>query len=298
MNHTIGRKISVIVAMILMCGTASAAVKFPFTGAKVAPSQDVIAGNLDEITPQNTVTVVHNVPQVAVSTSAVQMPDPSAAAVGVVDAIKDPNMSQKVPDCPPPPTPPASCDGCGCGSPGSVTWSGWDKVTGGVCANGGSGGWLVTQAGSAPYCPPPPPPATSLDSQNGDYAAGTRVKCSSDGTCVISYGITEANGQWVTESQTTTVSDLENGGVSYGAGTSNQGTVSLSGNSLAITNDGMSSVVNANTNQQISGTSIAQQRAQTIAYDNATGHSSFNSTANQEFNTEQNGTSNAGLNTW
>lgn len=192
------KKLSVMVAAVvasLAFAPLASAVTFPFLNPGVTPPQDVIAANLDEITPQNTVTVVHNVPQTTASTTVEQYANPSTASFGLVSAIKDPNMSQKVPDCAPPPTPAANCNNIGqCGSPGNVSWSGWDKVSGGVCNGGSAGGWLVTAAGAAPanYYPPEPV-STGLT-----FAGGGTSYTTPYGNTVNSNGsVTLANGQTV-----------------------------------------------------------------------------------------------------
>lgn len=191
------QRISLLAMALAMTLAVSApvdasAVTFPaFTGVKVTPPQDVIAANLDEITPQNTVTVVHTIPQVVPGN--VNMPNPSSAAVGIVTAFKNPNMSQQVPDCAPPPAPASNCNNIGqCGSPGSVSWSGWDKVNGGVCNGGSAGGWLVSAAGAAPanYYPPSPSPSLVLPGGGTTYVTPYGNTIYSNGTVVLANGTT------------------------------------------------------------------------------------------------------------
>lgn len=198
------KKIYIIVSTLVtalalapMASAMSAAnmAKFGFLNPGVTPPQDVIAANLDEITPQNTVTVVHTMPQQVVPNEATaNMPDPYSASVGILTAFKNPNMSQATPDCPPPPTP-----GNSCGS-GTVKWSGWDQVSGGVCSGGGTGGWLVTPA---PYCPPPTLPATTAPTQTGSLNVATSTYtvnvsyygCTyGAGSCTASRTVTNSSG--------------------------------------------------------------------------------------------------------
>jgi hypothetical protein len=190
--------LAMAVAMTLAMGSEANAVTFPFLNPGVTPPQDVIAANLDEITPQNTVIVVHNVPQVVPPTlTQSQLPNPTSASFGVETAFKDPNMSQAVPDCPPPPTP-----GNSCGS-GAVKWSGWDHVSGGVCSGGGTGGWLVTPA---PYCPPPTLPSTTSPTQTGSLSVATSTYtvnisyygCTyGAGSCTASRTVTNSGGSQI-----------------------------------------------------------------------------------------------------
>lgn len=193
--------LALAVAMTLAMVSEANAVTFPFLNPGVTPPQDVIAANLDEITPQNTVIVVHNVPQVTppplTAAFLAQLPNPASASFGVVTAFKDPNMSQAVPDCPPPPTP-----GNSCGS-GTVKWSGWDHVSGGVCSGGGAGGWLVTPA---PYCPPPTLPATTAPTQTGSLNVATSTYTVNvsyygciygAGSCTASRTVTNSGGSQI-----------------------------------------------------------------------------------------------------
>ncbi len=139
-----------------------------FLNPGVTPEKDLIAWPLIEDTPQNT--VVSSPAPTAVTPPAASslsgFPVPTGAAVGLLSAIKNPNMSQATPDCAPPPTPQPT--GCSCGGyAGTVTWSGWDQVSGGTCNGGSAGGWLTTQGGCY-ACPPPPPPAPT----SGTFATG------------------------------------------------------------------------------------------------------------------------------
>lgn len=262
--------LTVAVAMTFATVSEANAVTFPFTGAKAAPSQDVIAANLDEITPKNTVAVVHGVPQVAPSLTASQMPNPTGAAFGVATAIKDPNMSQQVPDCPAPPPPPPNCNNVGqCGSPGGVEWSGWDHVSGGVCNGGGPGGWYVIPAGPAPanVYPPASSSTTSgsgggqyaaLDSASGISANGTTTKCNPiSGACTITYDLGTGTG-YRQATVNTTMSALKSGSISLPGTTA---TVGISGGNVVTTNTGVQVDVNAATNVQDGGASLAQQGA-------------------------------------
>ncbi len=262
---TYKKQISILataVAMTLAMVSEANAVTFPFTGAKVTPSQDVIAANLDEITPQNTVTVVHNITQVTPTLTASQMPNPTSASFGVVTAFNDPNMSQAVPDCTPPPTPPPNCNNIGqCGSPGSVSWSGWDKVSGGVCDTGDAGGWLVTAAGPAPanYY-------TALNSASGIFANGMTIRCNG-GACTVTYGV--GNGYKITPvTLHVSLYTLENGGFYLPGskpGSKDPTSVSIVGGDVVTTNQGLIVITNAATNIQDGGSSIAQQEAQIAA---------------------------------
>lgn len=138
--------------------------------ATVAPPGDVIAATLPKIvTTINGSQVTHQVVQIpsvpmltpAPLSSLPNVPRPPGPAVGVVFAIPGDNLSQANPDCPPPPVPSAASCPYG-GTNGSVRWSGWDKVTGGTCADGSLGGWLTTAAA----CNAAPPPS------NGGLPAG------------------------------------------------------------------------------------------------------------------------------
>ncbi|MBU2764911.1 hypothetical protein HAP94_01560 [Acidithiobacillus ferrivorans] len=271
--------LAMAVAMTLAMVSEANAVTFPFTGVKVTPPQDVIAANLDEITPHNTVTVVHNITQVTPTLTASQMPNPTSASFGVVTAFKDPNMSQKVPDCAPPPTPPSNCNNIGqCGSPGNVSWSGWDKVSGGVCNTGGAGGWMVTAAGAAPanYYPPPAQAMGDIGSgQSYVTPYGNTITNNGNGTATVK----EANGYTV---QTTINS---NGSVTFGdqAG-GNVTTDSFSNGGYASNNTNGAQVVVAGGTlygNNAATTAAAYQQGTTGAYTNKviTSSSAVQSTA-------------------
>jgi hypothetical protein len=251
--------LAMAVAMTLAMVSEANAVTFPFTGVKVTPPQDVIAANLDEITPQNTVTVVHNITQVTPTLTASQMPNPTSASFGVVTAFKDPNMSQKVPDCAPPPTPPSNCNNIGqCGSPGNVSWSGWDKVSGGVCNTGGAGGWMVTAAGAAPanYYPPPVTTTSTMtvNTNLGNitytaYSNGTLVVTGNSGSHTLQGTVSNGTVTAFSSKTGNTISANANGvSVAYGAGgvqTYSNGTSNLSCGSSGCNSGGSNFQVNS-----------------------------------------------------
>lgn len=233
---------SAVIASLALSPLASATT-FPFLNPGATPAQDVIAANLDEITPQNTVTVVHAVPQTTPSTTTVeQSANPATASFGLVSGIKNPNMSQKVPDCAPPPTPPSNCNNIGqCGSPGNVSWSGWDKVNGGVCNGGSAGGWLVTAAGAAPpnYYPPPVTATSTLtvNTNLGNitytaYSNGTLVVTGNGGSHTLQGTVSNGTVTAFSPNTGNTISVNASGvSVAYGAGgvqTYSNGTSSFS----------------------------------------------------------------------
>jgi len=155
-----------------------------------------------------------------------QSANPATASFGLVSGIKNPNMSQKVPDCAPPPAPQPSC-ACG-GYPGTVSWSGWDQVTGGTCNGGGAGGWLTTPGGCY-ACPPPPPPAP----QSAEPLSSFTVNFIQNGQSgVLSYtGL--SNGQIIeTDSLTGTTTTID-GSVNNGQVT---GVNPVTGNILTLGN--------------------------------------------------------------
>ncbi len=188
-----------------------------FLNPGVTPIRDLIAWPLIKNQYQNGQnSVVASPAPTAVTPPPVSslsgFPVPTGAAVGLLSAIKNPNMSQATPDCAPPPTPqPADCS-CG-GYAGTVTWSGWDQVSGGTCNGGGAGGWLTTQGG-CDACPPPPPSA--YDGGNFSLVTGysddatitvsgdTATRCNALGVCETGTVTQGANG-------TITISGLLNG---------------------------------------------------------------------------------------
>ncbi len=90
-----------------------------FLNPGVTPIRDLIAWPLIEDTPQNTVSSSPEPTAVTPPTvsSLTGFPVPIGAAVGLLSAIENPNMSQVTPDCVPPPVPQPSC-ACG-GYPGT-----------------------------------------------------------------------------------------------------------------------------------------------------------------------------------
>lgn len=266
--------LSVVVASALVLLTAplvgALAATSPFTGVTTAPSKDIIAGSLDEITPQNTVTEVSNIPQVSPIQSALQMPSPSSASFGVVTAFKNPNMSQNTPDSVPPPAPEPSC-ACG-GYAGTVSWSGWDSV-----------GWETTPGGCYACPPPPPPPAptvtavvtgggggslAALQSASGISSNGITTQCNSSGSCTVTWGVSNGYG-FTAVQQSVSLSSLENGG--FGIPNDPNASVNISGGNVVTHNSGVIVSTNAGTNVQDGGSSLAAQDAQ-IANATASGY--------------------------
>ncbi|MBN6739487.1 hypothetical protein JKG47_02850 [Acidithiobacillus sp. MC6.1] len=199
------KKIAVLMVAALVSGHGYAATQpnlSVFKDPGLTPSRDLIAWPLVEDTPSNTVIAASRTPAPVsppAPSSLSGFPRPNGAAVGLLMAIKNPNMSQSVADCTPPPVPQPSCS-CG-GYAGTVTWSGWDQVTGGTCAAGGAGGWLTTQGGCY-ACPPPAPTVTNtIYTGYGGfytlYSNGTTIRTNTNGfiSAVINGHVTLQDGK-------------------------------------------------------------------------------------------------------
>ncbi len=235
-----------------------------FLNPGVTPEKDLIAWPLIEDTPQNTVAsspapTAVTPPTVSSLKQLGGFPVPTGAAVGLLIAIKNQNMSQATPDCAPPPTPPA----CECGSPGTVTWSGWDQVSGGTCSDGSAGGWLTTPSQCVPC---PPPPSTTSSTTGGGCGSG---EISYDGGCWTPGELSGLSGYTPPSSTTSGSSGSGGSGSPTTIITPFGSTITISGGTG--TYNGVTETVTEETTSSGTYEIISNNTGQTVSYNATTG---------------------------